>query len=280
MNASSRSTTIGVIGNFGLDLLLHEVREVAVDTPFGPTAAPVMIGTAGGRTIAFVPRTPPGLGRAPYRSPFKANLWALAHLGVSTLITVSSAGGLRETFPPGAIVVPDQYIDLTSNAAGTFYDDDRVVRVSLPDPFDPTLRSIAVEVLLEQGVRLRDFGTVVAVRMPRFGTRAESRFMAALGGDVLSMSVAPETGLAVELGLGVVNLSFITGFDAAVSGPTEDVATAESVERRLAAGAPLLRRAIVGIVGRIPEGFVPVRHAPADAIADVLARSAPALGAG
>ena len=229
------------------------------------------IGTTGGRSVAYLPRTRPELAQASNRSPFRANLWALAHLGVTALITVSSAGGLRDAFPPGSFVVPDQFIDLPGSTNDTFYDRDRVVRVSAVDPFDPTLRSIAVEVLAEQGDRVRDFGTAMAMRSPRFATRAESRMFAALGGDVLSLSVAQETSLALELGMGVVDLSFITGFDAAVFTAAEDSINGDLVQRRLLQATPRIRRAILEILHRVPDGFRPISRVPAEAATELLA---------
>lgn len=245
-------------------------------TPYGSPASAITIGTVGGRTVAFLPRTSVEDAGAPYRSPFRANVWALASLGVSALITTAAAGGLRETFSPGMFLVPDQYLDLTGATDETFYGRDRVLRVSSAEPFDPTLRSIAVEVLTAQGARVRDFGTVVGVRAPRFSTRAESRFWAACGGDVVSMGVAPEAGLALELGMGVVNLALVSAFDAAVATDADDVVTSELVERRLAQGTPLIRRAIMEMAHRIPIAFTPPSRVPADAVAEVLGRPAQA----
>lgn len=265
--------TIGAIGGSGLYELLQdpETREVA--TPYGPPAGPVTLGELAGRRVAFLPRHGRRHTFAPHRIPYRANVWALASLGVRALVTSSAVGGLVPDAPPGTFVVPDQYLDRTSGRPGTFYDEDRVEHLAAPDPFDPLLRGLAIDALAAEGVPLRPDGTTVVIDGPRFATRAESRFHAASGGHLINMTLAPETPLALELGLGVVNCSFVTDSDSAVERGHEDAVTAELVMARLAAAQPVIRRVIAAVVERIPDGYAAEAGVPADAIAGVLART-------
>jgi 5'-methylthioadenosine phosphorylase len=61
-------------------------------------------------------------------------------------------------------------------------------------------------------------GTVVVIQGPRFSTRAESRWFAGAGWDVVNMTQYPEAWLARELELCYVNLMLVTDYDAGLEG--------------------------------------------------------------
>ena len=63
-----------------------------------------------------------------------------------------------------------------------------------------------------------DGGTVVVIQGPRFSTRAESRWFAAAGWDVVNMTQYPECWLARELGLCYANVSLVTDYDVGLEG--------------------------------------------------------------
>ena len=48
---------VGVFGGSGFYRFLDDVTEVVVDTPYGPTSAPIHLGALGERSVAFLPRT-------------------------------------------------------------------------------------------------------------------------------------------------------------------------------------------------------------------------------
>jgi 5'-methylthioadenosine phosphorylase len=169
-------------------------------------------------------------------------------------------------------VVTDQLIDRTTSRPFTFYDQGVAIELAPAEPFDPTLRGLAIEALADQGVRSRDFGTAVVINGPRFSTRAESRWHAAAGGDIVVTTLMPETVLGLELGMGVVNVSFVTDSDAGTSGGPAESVSADLVKRRAVQARPVLVRTVSDIARRIPTGFRPATDVPADAIATVLAR--------
>ena len=82
----------------------------------------------------------------------------------------------------------------------------------------------------------------------------------------------PETTLALELGMGVVNVAFVTDSDAGTSGGPAEAVSADLVQRRVAQARPVLVRTVTEIARRIPAGFRPATAVPATAIAAVLAR--------
>ncbi len=271
-------TRIGVIGGSGLYELFEAgtADEIDIDTPFGPTSSPISIGTMAGKRVAFLTRHGRAHSVAPHRINHRANLWALRSLGVRAVVSSSAVGGLHPDYAPGTFVVTDQLIDRTWGRADTFFED-AVQHLSFADPFDPVLRGVAVDALAQLDVPFRPTGTCVVIQGPRFSTRAESVWMREAGGHTINMTMTPEVPLAAELGIGTVNLSFVTDADAglaedeATNGGTEAPVTHALVMERLARANEVIVRAIGSIVGAIPDDYSPRELVPAEASASALA---------
>src|SRR4249920_2372071 len=82
----------------------------------------------------------------------------------------------------------------------------------MSEAYDAQLRATARAVALAKGIELRE-GVYVAVTGPNLETRAEYRFLRAMGADVVGMSTVPETIVAVHSGMRVLGLSIITDID-------------------------------------------------------------------
>jgi len=274
---------IAVIGGSGLYRLFDEdadIRTVTVDTPYGPPSTPVSIGQVADRRVAFLPRHGEGHGLPPHRVPYRANIWALASLGVRAIVTSSAVGGLSERARPGLFLVPDQLIDRTNGRPDTYFDLDDVQHLAAADPFDPALRAAAVDALAGLGEAVIPDGTTVVVQGPRFSTRAESRWYRASGADIVNMTQYPEAVLAAELNIGLVTIAFITDTDAGTaSGDTADAADAALVLERMAQAGPRIRAAITATVASIPAGYRPRTLIPEDSVRRVLAAPV-AIGGG
>jgi 5'-methylthioadenosine phosphorylase len=274
-------TTIGVIGGSGLYDLFESgsADELRVPTPYGEPSSPVTIGTMAGRRVAFLTRHGRDHSVAPHRINHRANLWALRSLGVRALLTSSAVGGLHPDYAPGTFVVTDQLIDRTWGREQSFFDDD-VQHLSFADPFDPALRAAAIDALGRLGVPARTTGTCVVIQGPRFSTRAESRAHRADGGHTINMTLCPEVQLAAELGIGTVNLSYVTDADAGLSPDElaagtvgESAVTAGSVFERLTAANTTIVRAIEAVVAGLPADYAPRELVPAAASAALLDRA-------
>lgn len=213
---------VGVFGGSGFYSLLEgDSREISVQTPYGSPSDRFTVGRIGGTRVAFLPRHGTQHRIPPHAINYRANLWAMAQLGVRRVIGPAAAGSLQPEVKPGDFVVCDQLVDRTYGRAQTFYDGPRVVHVSLADPYCPELRSLAAGVASELGIPVHPAGTVVVIQGPRFSTRSESRWYAAQGWQVINMTQYPEVALARELGLCYVNLSLITDFDAGLEGQAD-----------------------------------------------------------
>jgi len=244
------TATLGVIGGSGLYALLDGAREVEVTTPYGPPSDPIVLGEVGGRTVAFVPRHGRDHRFPPHRIPYRANLWALRSLGVRQVLAPCAVGGLRAELGPGSLVVPDQLVDRTSGRVQTFHDTG-AVHVPFADPYCPTGRVVAVQLAGEAGWAVADRGTMVVVEGPRFSTRAESRWFAAQGWDVVNMTGLPEAVLARELALCYTAVALVTDLDAGVE--AGQAVTQAEVLRVFGQSTDRLRALLLDVLAALPE---------------------------
>ncbi|TPW75516.1 MTAP family purine nucleoside phosphorylase [Schumannella soli] len=263
------AATIGIIGGSGLyDLLGDDAESREVDTPYGRPSSPVSIGQFAGRTVAFLPRHGTGHSVAPHLINARANIWALASLGVTALVSTAAVGSIRAEYPPRALAVLDQIVDYTHGRTGTFFDQGDVQHLPFSDPFDPVLRRIMLEVAPEA----QPTATIGIIPGPRFSTRAESARYRGDGVDLLNMTLAPEVALAAELGIGAVTLAIVTDTDAGESADDPDTVSAELVFRRLSEALPRIREIIAGVVAGVPGDFAPRELIAAEAVRRVLER--------
>ena len=205
--------SIGIIGGSGFYSLLTDVRELKVETPFGPPSDSIHLAELGDRTLAFLPRHGRNHTIPPHKINYRANIWALHSLGVRFLISPCAAGSLQPQVKPEHFVLCDQYIDRTRGRQDTFYEGPEVYHVSPAEPYCPFLRKLAAEVIREQGITVHEKGTIVVINGPRFSTKAESRWFSGQGWEVIGMTQYPEAYLALEKAMAVVNISLITDFD-------------------------------------------------------------------
>ena len=207
--------TIGIIGGSGLYAMdgLADVREVRVDTPFGPPSDAIVHGRLGDAELLFLPRHGRGHRLLPSELPFRANLWALKHLGAERVIAVGAVGSLREEIAPGHLVVPDQFLDRTFNRVGTFFGSGIVAHVAFGDPVCPVLSQALVASARRLGATVHAGGTYVCMEGPQFSTRAESELYRSWGAQVIGMTNLQEAKLAREAELCFATLALATDYD-------------------------------------------------------------------
>lgn len=211
---------IAVIGGSGFYRYLDDAQSLTLDTPWGPPSAPLTLGRLQGRPVVFLPRHGADHELPPHLVNYRANLWALRHVGAKRVIGSCAVGSLRADLHPGDLMVLDQLVDRTRGRADTFVEGHPVVHVQFADPYCPVLSgALAAAGADVGGVTVHAKGTVVVVQGPRFSTRAESRWFRAAGADVVNMTQYPEVALARELGLCYAGAAMITDYD---SGSAED----------------------------------------------------------
>jgi 5'-methylthioadenosine phosphorylase len=236
---------VAVIGGSGFYSFLDDAEEVAVATPYGDPSAPVTVGEVAGRRVAFLPRHGRAHEYPPHLINYRANLWALASLGVRQVLTPCAVGGLRDEVAPGDLVVPDQLVDRTSGRART-YVERGAVHLPFADPFCPRLSAA-----LAGADGVRPGGTMVVVDGPRFSTRAESQDYAARGWTLVNMTGAPEAALARELRMCLATIAVVTDMDAGAAG--ERAVRQEDVFALFAATIGRLKALLAGVVAGLPD---------------------------
>ena len=206
---------IGIIGGSGLYAMpgLSGVREERVTTPFGEPSDAFILGELEGRKVAFLARHGRGHRILPSELNFRANIYAMKKLGVTSILSVSAVGSLKEEHKPTDFIVPDQFIDRTFARTATFFGDGVVGHVTFGDPVCPIVVDTFVKACEEVGVVGKRGGTYVCMEGPQFSTRAESNLYRSWGADVIGMTNLQEAKLAREAEISYATLAMVTDYD-------------------------------------------------------------------
>lgn len=209
---------VAIIGGSGLYALaeLAHAQQRSVETPFGAPSGPIVVGDFAGWRMAFIARHGEGHTLAPHRVNYRANIWALHHLGARRVIGVNAVGGIRADLGPRSVVVPDQLIDYTSGRLSSFCDAEAapVVHVDFSAPYTARLREQLLAAARTAGIAVVDGGCYGVTQGPRLETRAEIARMRRDGCDLVGMTGMPEAALARELGLDYACLALVANYAA------------------------------------------------------------------
>lgn len=215
---------LAFIGGTGFDLRgpnspFKDPQDGQIDTRFG--TASVTHAILEGRPIIFLhrharPDNPKDKTVPPHQINYRANIAALKKLGVTGILASTAVGGLRPQWPSGTLVLLDQFLDVTSGRAKTFFDR-RAVHIDVTQPYCSHLRALLLGVAGEMGIALQDGGTYLCADGPRFETAAEIRCYASWGADVVGMTGVPECTLAREAEMSYVGVSIVTNAAAGIS---------------------------------------------------------------
>lgn len=207
--------TLGVIGGSGFYQMktLERVEQIDLDTPFGRPSDPYFRGSIGDTEVVFLSRHGRGHRLLPSEINYRANIHGLKQLGVEYLVSISSAGSMREDLKPGDLMVPDQFIDRTFRRPSTFFGDGVVGHVSLADPVCAPLSRELVAAARAADATVKDGGIYFCIEGPQFSSRAESNLFRSWGVDVISMTAMQEARLAREAELCFATLVLVTDFD-------------------------------------------------------------------
>ena len=189
------------------------LKEVRVTTPFGKPSDPIILGNVQGLRVAFLARHGRGHHILPSGINYRANIHALKSLGVTRVFSVSAVGSMKETIRPGDFVLPDQFIDRTTQRDNTFFDQGIVAHVTFADPICGTLSTVLEKASHGASVQVHRPGTYLCIEGPQFSSRAESFLYRQWGVDVIGMTNIPEAKLAREAELCYSTLALVTDYD-------------------------------------------------------------------
>lgn len=136
-------------------------------------------------------------------------------LGAHTLIVTNAAGGMNPAYSPGDFMLIRDHINLPGLAGINPLvgpNDERLGPrfPALANAYDADLRTLAQTVAAAQPEITLHEGIYAVVGGPSFETRAELRFLRAIGADAVGMSTVPEVIVARHMAMRVLGLSLIT----------------------------------------------------------------------
>ncbi len=207
--------TLAVIGGSGFYHMpgLENIQEIDLDTPFGKSSAPVLVGTLQNQPVAFLARHGLGHHITPSEVNYPANIFALKMLGVERIISISACGSLREDYAPGHIVIPDQLFDYTHGRQRSFFGGGLVAHIGVADPFCPQLSQQIYQATQAAGATVHKGGAIITIEGPRFSTRAESNVYRSWGMALIGMTTSPEAFLAREAEICYAVMAHVTDYD-------------------------------------------------------------------
>lgn len=250
---------IGLVLGTGLGALAREIESpVAIPYPVIPHfprstvvghAGQLVCGTLAGHSVMAMEgrfHLYEGYTAAQVTFPIRV----MKEMGCELLVVSNAGGGMNPQYRKGDLMVIEDHINLLGVNPLIGPNDDRL-GPRFPDmiePYDQTLQDLALRVALEANITAHR-GVYVAVTGPNLETRAEYRFLRAIGADVVGMSTIPEVVTAVHAGLKVLGFSIVT--DMCLPDALEPVNIDQIIAVANAAETKL--RAIVrGVLERLP----------------------------
>ncbi|PQO28721.1 purine-nucleoside phosphorylase [Blastopirellula marina] len=167
-------------------------------------------------------------------------------LGAELLLCSNAAGGMNPFHSCGDIVLIDDHINLMGDNPLIGINDDRL-GPRFPDmcaPYDQELIDKALEIARKEDI-VAHRGVFVAVAGPNLETRAEYRFLRAIGADLVGMSTVPEVIVAVHCGLKTVGMSIVTDMCLPDALKPADVAEIIAIANK---AEPKLRTLVKGVL--------------------------------
>jgi purine nucleoside phosphorylase len=221
-------------------------------------------GTFAGAEVVHVSRHGAGHVRLSNHVAHRANIGALAQLGVDAVLAVTVCGAVDPGVELGSLICFDDLHfpvnRLPDGSLCTFYDepgDPRRGHWIYEDPYAAGLRGALLGAADHSGLQIRDGGCYGHVDGPRFNTRAEIRGLAAAGVTAVSQTAGPETVLAGEAELPFALVGYATDYANGVQAEATPVArlleliaaSTDAFARLLAGALPLIDAAALAPTG-------------------------------
>ena len=172
-------------------------------------------------------------------------------LGAEVLVVSAACGSMNPQYRLGDLMIIEDHINLMGDNPLIGPNDD-TLGPRFPDmcyPYDRALMDSARDGALAERLCAHT-GVYVAVAGPNLETRAEYRFLRAIGCDNVGMSTVPEVLVAVHAGMRVLGLSIVTDIclpDALAPAKIEEIiAVANEADKKL---RTIVRRVVTEMEG-------------------------------
>lgn len=249
---------IGIILGTGLGALSKQIKAEAIvpynEIPNMPVTTlethkgQLVLGTLAGQPVAAMDgRVHLYEGFSPIEVTFPIRI--LRALGAEVLIVSNVAGGLNPLYNLGDIAFIDDHINLMGVNPLVGPNDDQL-GPRFPDmyqPYDAGLLKLAEEVALDNNIKVQR-GVYAGLLGPCLETRAEYRFLRAIGADLVGMSTVPEVIVAVHGGMKTLGISVVS--DRCLPDALQPVNIAEII-RVGEESEPKLKTILTGVISRL-----------------------------
>jgi purine-nucleoside phosphorylase len=245
---------IGMVLGSGLGAAANAVHEPAIvpyaEIPHFPRSTVeghsgrIVAGLLGGVPVVIMQgRVHFYEGYSPAQVTFPMRV--LGALGVSTVVLTNAAGGIKEGYRVGQLVLLADHINFTgfnplvgpNEARFAFQPGSGLRFFDMTEAYSKALRALARQSAAEEGFEM-DEGVYLALSGPSFETPAEIRAFRTLGATLVGMSTVPETIVARHMGIEVLGISCVTnlaaGLGSAQLSHQEVFEAGRQVEERLA----------------------------------------------
>lgn len=241
-NHTKHSPEIGIILGTGLGGLAEEIeKEVVIDYSEIPHFAlstvehhkgKLIFGKISGKQIVAMQ------GRFHFYEGYTMKqitfpVRVMNELGAKTLLISNACGSMNPNIKKGSIMLMEDHINLQGDNP-LIGPNDNTMGLRFPDmsqPYSHELIKKIEEIALDNKIQVQK-GVYVAVPGPNLETRAEYRFLRAIGADVVGMSSVPENIVARHINMNVAGFSVITDEcypDALVPATFEDIIAAAAL---------------------------------------------------
>ncbi len=247
---------VGIIGGSGLYQIegIRTIREEKIETPFGFPSDDLIIGDLEGHDIVFLPRHGQGHRLLPTEVNYRANIYAMKQLDVSSIISVSAVGSLREDMHPTNVVIIDNFFDRTNQTRRhTFFGDGIVAHVQMAHPLCDPLRQALIDASKAAGAATHERGTYLNMEGPQFSTLAESQTYRKWGMDVIGMTQMSEARLAREAEICYATVALVTDYDCWHEETTGQTVSVEMILDYLKQNTEMAKRIIRKVIAKIPD---------------------------
>jgi purine-nucleoside phosphorylase len=176
----------------------------------------------------------------------------LARLGCFAVLLTNAAGGIRNSFHPGTLMLISDHINLTGRSP-LLGNNIAELGPRFPDmtrAYDPRLSNLARQTAADAGIPLEE-GVYAALLGPSYETPAEIRMLRGLGADAVGMSTVPEVTALRHMSVRCAAISCITNMAAGMTAATLDHS---EVEKTAAQVRDSFIKLLAGWIGRIGEG--------------------------
>ena len=229
------------------------MEEIWLDTPFGKPSDAYILGQLEGKKVAFLARHGRGHCILPTELNFRANIWGFKKLGVRRVLSASAVGTLKLEHKPLDFILPDQFVDRTSQRVSTFFGEGLVAHISFADPICSQLAEQVESGASNIRFPIKRGGTYVCMEGPAFSTRGESNLYRSWGMDLIGMTNLQEAKLAREAEICYVTIAMVTDYDCWHE--EEEAVTVETLIVYLNKNSQNAQRLIKEVLNILPQEF-------------------------